>query len=103
MTKGVRTLYSDENLILVTTKGAENISVDEQFFDFSYALEPKKFLRDPTVPTKFAELYKTGQDKTQKQIFLPKSSCEDTRDHNIINSYLYQHNMTMNMEQPYQE
>ena len=68
MNKGVRTLYTDENLILVTTEGAENISVDEQLFDFSYALEPKKFLDSPAVRTKFAELYKAEQDKAQKQI-----------------------------------
>ena len=59
MNKEVRTLYSDKNLILVTTEGAENISVDEQLFDLSYALEPKKFLGSPTVRTKFTELYKT--------------------------------------------
>ena len=29
MTKGAKTLCSDKNLILVTTEGAENISVDE--------------------------------------------------------------------------
>jgi len=68
MTKGARTLYSDKNLILVTTEGAGNISVDEQLFDFSYALEPKKFLGSPAVRTKFAELYKVEQDKAQKQI-----------------------------------
>jgi len=68
MNKGVRTLYSDENLILVTTEGVENISVDEQLFDFSYALKPKKFLGSPTVRTKFAELYKAEQDKAQKKI-----------------------------------
>jgi len=43
-------------------------SVDEQLFDFSYALEPKKFLGSLAVRTKFAELYKAEQDKTQKKI-----------------------------------
>jgi len=63
MNKGARSLYSDKNLILVTTEGAENMSVDEQLFGFSYALEPKKFLGSPAVGTKFAELYKTKQEK----------------------------------------
>ena len=67
MNNGARTLYTDENLILITTEGAENISVDEQLFDFSYALESKKFLGSP-ARTKFAELYKVEQDKAQKQI-----------------------------------
>jgi len=58
MNRGARTLYTDENLILVTTEGVENISVDEQLFDFRYVLEPKKFLGSPAVRTKFAELYK---------------------------------------------
>ena len=68
MNKGGRTLYSDKNLILVTTEGAENISVDEQLFDFRYALKPKKFLGSPTVHTKLAELYKVEQDNAQKKI-----------------------------------
>jgi len=71
MTKGARTLYSDKNLILVTTEGAENVSIDEQLFDFSHALEPKKSLGSPAVRTKFAELHKTEQKKAQKHIFLP--------------------------------
>ena len=70
MTEGARTLYYDNNLILVTTEGAENVSVDEQLFDFSYALEPKKFLDCPAVRAKFVELYKAEQDKKKKQIFL---------------------------------
>lgn len=70
MTKGARTLYYDKNLILVTTKWAENVSVDEQLFDFSYSLYPKKFLASPTVRTKFAELYKVEQDREKKKIFL---------------------------------
>jgi len=68
MTKWVKTLYYDNNIILVTTEGAENISVDEQLFDLSYSLEPKKFLGSPAVRTKFAELYKAEPDKAQKQI-----------------------------------
>ena len=68
MNKGARTPYSDKNLILVTTEGAENISVVEQLFHFSYALELKKFLGSPTVRTKFAKLYKAEQDKAQKKI-----------------------------------
>ena len=43
MTKGARTLYYDNNLILVTTEGDESVSIDEQLFDFSYALEPRNF------------------------------------------------------------
>ena len=71
MNKWARTLYTNENLILLTTEGAENISVDEQLFDFSHALEPKKSLGSPAVRTKFAELHKTEQKKAQKHIFLP--------------------------------
>ena len=59
ITKGVRTLYYYKNIILITTERAESVSVDEQLFDLSYALEPKKFLGSPTVRTKFTELYKT--------------------------------------------
>jgi len=59
-------LYYDKNLILVTTEGAESVSVDEQLFDFSYSLEPKKFIGSPAVRTKFAKLYKEEQDKEKK-------------------------------------
>ena len=70
MTKGAITLYSNKNLILITTEEAESVSVDEQLFGFSYTLEPKKFLGSPAVHTKFAKLYKAERDKKKKQIFL---------------------------------
>lgn len=68
MTKGARTLYSNDNLILVTTHGAENVSVDGQFFNFSYLLEPKKFPGSTAVGTKFTEVYKVEKEKEEKQI-----------------------------------
>ena len=79
MTKGARTLYYDKNLILVTTEGAKNVSVDEQLFDFSYSLEPKKFLGSSAVRTKFAELYKAEQDKEKRRFFSHKTLCHHVR------------------------
>ena len=68
MTKGARTLYSEDNLILVTTEAAESISVDEQLFEFSYSLEPKKFQGSPAVRTKFTDLYRIEQDKAKRKM-----------------------------------
>ena len=68
MTTRARTLHYDKNLILVTTEGAESVSIDEQFFDFSYALEPKKFLGNPAVRSKFTELYKAEQELSHKYL-----------------------------------
>jgi len=49
MNKGARTLYHDDNLIVITLEGATHISIDENHFDFSYELEPKSFHGSSTV------------------------------------------------------
>lgn len=38
MSKGVRTLYYENNLIFITTEGVEHVSIDDRLFDFSYEL-----------------------------------------------------------------
>jgi len=43
MNKGARTLYSDENLILVTSEGAENISIDQHFLILAMYWSPRNF------------------------------------------------------------
>ena len=104
MTKGARTLHYDDNLILVTTYGVENISIDEQPFDFSYSLKPKKFLGSTAVRNKFAKLYKLKRTKKKSRFDFPNFvTMWDRMDHNIINSYLCRHHTTKKIKQPYQE
>lgn len=57
MTKGARTLYYDNNIILIITEEAANVSIDDTLSNFSYELEPRNFCGSPAVWTKFAELY----------------------------------------------
>jgi len=43
MRKGLRTLYYENNLILITTEEVAHVSIGDSVFDFSYDLEPKNF------------------------------------------------------------
>jgi len=63
MSKGAGKLYFENNLILITTKGVEHVSIDDRLFDFSYELESKNFREGPVVQTKFAELYQSEEKK----------------------------------------
>ena len=49
MNKVARTLYYENNLILITTEGVEHVSIDGRLFDFSYEMEPKNFRRCLTM------------------------------------------------------
>ena len=57
MSKGARTLYYENNSILITTKGAEHVSIHDNLFDFSYEMEPKNFYGSAAIQAKFVELY----------------------------------------------
>ena len=51
MNKGARTLYYEDNLIVITTEEATHVSIDDNLFDFSYELEPKNFHQcEPNLP-----------------------------------------------------
>jgi len=41
MNNEARTLYYEDNIILITTEGVAHVSIDDDLFDFSYELEPK--------------------------------------------------------------
>ena len=71
MSKRARTLYYENNLILVTTKNAKHVSIDGRLFDFRYELEPKNFRGSLAVRTKFAEPYESEKEKVKAQI-MPK-------------------------------
>jgi len=49
MTKGARTLYYDNNIILIITEEAANVSIDDTLSNFSYELEPRNFCGSPAV------------------------------------------------------
>ena len=72
MSKGARILYYKNNLILITSEGAEHVSIDVIRFDFSYELEPKNFRGSPGVRTKFVELYQSKKKKAKAQIMPSK-------------------------------
>ena len=72
MSKGIRTLYYENNLILITTEGAEHVSIDDKLFDFSYEHEHKNLHGSPIVRTKFAELYQSEKERAKAQIMPDK-------------------------------
>ena len=45
MSKEAKTLYYENNLILITTKGAEHVSINDNLFNFSYELDSKEKLQ----------------------------------------------------------
>jgi len=57
MSKAARTLYYENNLILITTEEATHVSIDNNLFDFSYDLELKNFRGNQAVWAKFVKLY----------------------------------------------
>jgi len=65
MSKGVRTLYHENNLMLITTEGAKHVSIDDIFFDFSYELEPKNIRGSRAVRMKFARLHQLEKQKAK--------------------------------------
>jgi len=65
MSKGARTLYYENNSILITTKGAEHVSIDDNPFEFSYEAKPKNFSGSPAIRAKFAELIRKRKVKAQ--------------------------------------
>jgi len=57
--KGARTLYYENILILITIEGVEHVSINDRLFDFSYERQRKNFRGSSAMRTKFAELYQS--------------------------------------------
>lgn len=72
MSKGARTLYYENNFILITVEGPEYVSIDDNLFDFSYELELKNFHGIPSIWAKFAELYQSEKEKVNIQVMPSK-------------------------------
>lgn len=73
MSKGAKTLYYENNLILITTEAPKHVYINVNLFDFSYELEPNNFYGSPALQAKFVELHQSEKEKVKTQIKPGKS------------------------------